>query len=52
MYELCKKQIELKKSRGALTKEYTTKMKKNLGVFLLYEEITEEQYSELMELLK
>lgn len=51
MYEICKKQYERKIEKGTLTHEYVEKQKKNLGVFLLYEQITQEQYEELMNLL-
>lgn len=51
MYELCKRQIELKIKKGTLNSEYVTKMKKNLGVFLLAEEIDDDQYMELITLM-
>lgn len=51
MYELCKKQIELKIKKETLDKAYTDKMKKNLGIFLLAGEITEDEYLELISLL-
>ena len=51
MYETCKKQYERKASKGKLTEEYANKQKVNIGIFLMFEQITQEQYSELMELL-
>lgn len=50
MYELCKQQIENKIRKGTLTQEYISKMKRNLGIFKLAEEITDDQYLELIEL--
>lgn len=50
MYELCKQQIETKIRKGTLNQEYATKMKKNLGIFKLAEEITDDEYLELIEL--
>lgn len=51
MYELCKQQIENKIKRDTLTLEYVNKMKKNIGVFLLAEEINDDQYLELITLI-
>lgn len=51
MYTLCKKQIETKIAKGTLTTDYIAKMKKNLGVFLITEEITDDEYMELIMLM-
>lgn len=51
MYEICKKQYERKNEKGTLTKEYKEKQKQYISVFLMFEQITQEQYEELMELL-
>ena len=51
MYELCKQQIENKIKRDTLTLEYVNKMKSNIGVFLLAEEINDDQYLELITLM-
>ena len=48
MYELCKKQIELKIKKGTLTKDYAVNMKKNLGIFKLADEISDSEYLELI----
>lgn len=52
MYELCKKQIELKIKKGTLTNEYAVNMKKNLGIFKLADEIAESEYLELIAVIK
>lgn len=51
MYETCKKQYERKAARGALTHEYIEKQKVYLGIFLMNEMLSQEQYQELMDFL-
>lgn len=51
MYEMCKKQYLRKIERNLMTPEYIEKQKVYIGIFLMNEQLTEEQYEELLELL-
>ena len=51
MFKTCKEQYERKIAKGKLTKEYAEKQKRYVGTFLMSEQITQDEYSELMELL-
>lgn len=51
MYELCKKQIELKIKKGILSIDYALNMKQNIGIFKLADEISEYEYLELITLM-
>lgn len=50
-YEMIKKSIEAKKSRGALTESFIDSTKTKLDVFLMAERITIEEYNELKAML-
>ncbi|MDR5586610.1 hypothetical protein [Clostridium aquiflavi] len=51
MFETCKKQYEGKIERGLLTNEYVEKQKVYIGIFLMNELLTQEQYQEVLEIL-
>ncbi len=51
MFETCKKQYERKIERGILTTEYVEKQKVYIGIFLMNELLTQEQYQEVLEVL-
>ncbi|MBZ9691641.1 hypothetical protein [Clostridium sp. M14] len=51
MFETCKKQYERKIERGLLTPEYVKKQKVYIGIFLMNEQLTQEQYQEVLEIL-
>ncbi len=51
MFETCKKQYERKIERGLLTNEYVEKQKIYVGIFLMNELLTQEQYQEVLEIL-
>lgn len=51
MYETCKKQYERKIEKGTMTKEYGDKQIVYLGIFLMNELLTQEQYQELLEMV-
>lgn len=50
-YEMLKKSIEFKKSRGVLTDSYIESTKSKMDVFLMNDRITEDEYAELTNLL-
>ena len=51
MYETCKKQYERKVENGTMTKEYGEKQTVYIGIFLMNELLTQEQYQELLEMV-
>lgn len=51
MYEICKEQYKRKVLKGRLTHEYIEKQKVYLGIFLMNEMLTQDQYQELMDYL-
>ena len=51
MYETCKKQYERKIEKGTMTKEYGEKQTVYIGIFLMNELLTQEQYQELLEMV-
>lgn len=52
MYEICKEQYKRKVLNGRLTHEYIEKNKVYLGIFLMNEMLTQDQYQEIMDYLK
>lgn len=52
MYKTCLEQYTKKKDKGTLTKEYADKQTIYIGIFLMNELLTQEEYQELLDLLK
>ena len=51
-FEMLCRTIEAKKKRGQLTKEYIEDTEMKMDVFLMNDRITQDQYNELIAMLK
>lgn len=51
-FEMLCKSIEAKKNRGQLTQEYIEDTEMKMDVFLMNDRITQDQYNELVKMLK
>lgn len=51
-FEMLCRSIEAKKKRGQLTKEYIEDTEMKMDVFLMNDRITQDQYNELVLMLK
>ena len=51
-FEMLCRSIEAKKKRGQLTDKYIEETKVKMDVFLMNDRITQEQYNELITMLK
>lgn len=51
-FEMLCRSIEAKKKRGQLTQEYIEDTEMKMDVFLMNDRITQEQYNELIAMLK
>ena len=51
-FEMLSKSIEAKKKRGQLTQEYIEDTEMKMDVFLMNDRITQDQYNELIKMLK
>ena len=51
-FEMLYRSIEAKKKRGQLTQEYIEDTEMKMDVFLMNDRITQEQYNELIAMLK
>ncbi len=50
-FEMLQKSITIKKTQGPLTQAYINDTKKKMDVFLMADRISEEEYTQLNELL-
>lgn len=50
-YELLERSITAKKDKGMLTERYIADTKKKMDVFLMADRITQEEYTQLTEML-
>lgn len=51
-FEMLCRSIEAKKKRGQLTQEYIEDTEMKMDVFLMNDRITQDQYNELVKMLK
>ena len=51
-FEMLCRSIEAKKKRGQLTQEYIEDTEMKMDVFLMNDRITQDQYNELIKMLK